>query len=218
MVREFKIRRTPFKVWLGVIIVIVAIVLMALHTENYWNLMPIVLPVLLLIDEQMTRIQVQENGDIWLKRGFSGSIKAYGVRRIALRKKDSLLKGRITIKEIGIWDPRFSNLDSGIKNLIAFEVKIGKAKSEGIWITKSIIGEGHDSYSGKTIEKIAIDDTIDVIVEVDDYKGRIKYFLPVTDTINHHGIDVCRYWKTDNGKLTVISNVAIGKSPILIKK
>ena len=85
MVREFKIRRTPFKVWLGVIIVIVAIVLMALHTENYWNLMPIVLPVLLLI------------GDIWLKRGFSGSIKAYGVKRIALRKKDSLLKGRITI-------------------------------------------------------------------------------------------------------------------------
>ena len=57
------------KVWLGVIIVIVAIVLMALHTENYWNLMPIVLPVLLLIDEQMTRILVQENGDIWLKRG-----------------------------------------------------------------------------------------------------------------------------------------------------
>ena len=97
MVREFKIRRTPFKVWLGVIIVIVAIVLMALHTENYWNLMPIVLPVLLLIDEQMTRILVQENGDIWLKRGFSGSIKAYGVKRIALRKKDSLLKGRITI-------------------------------------------------------------------------------------------------------------------------
>lgn len=121
------------------------------------------------------------------------------------------------LKEIDIWDPRFSNLDSGIKNLIAFEVKIGKAKSEGIWITKSIIGEGHDSYSGKTIEKISIDDTIDVIVEVDDYKGSIKYFLPVTDTINHHGIDVCRYWKTDNGKLTVISNVAIGKSPILIK-
>jgi hypothetical protein len=49
------------------------------------------------IDEQMTRILVQENGDIWLKRGFSGSIKAYGVKRIALRKKDSLLKGRITI-------------------------------------------------------------------------------------------------------------------------
>lgn len=72
MVREFKIRRTPFKVWLGVIIVIVAIVLMALHTENYWNLSPIVLPVLLLIDEQMTRILVQENGDIWLKGDLAG--------------------------------------------------------------------------------------------------------------------------------------------------
>ena len=75
MVREFKIRRTPFKVWLGVIIVIVAIVLMALHTENYWNLMPIVLPVLLLIDEQMTRILVQENGDIWLTAGPQGVFK-----------------------------------------------------------------------------------------------------------------------------------------------
>ena len=122
------------------------------------------------------------------------------------------------LNEIGIWDARFSNLDNGVKNLIAFEIKIRKAKSEGVYVTKSIICEGKDCYSGKTVEKVSIDDTIDVVVEVDDYKGRIKYFLPVTDTINHHGIDVCRYWKTDNGKLTVISNVAIGKSPIFIKK
>lgn len=122
------------------------------------------------------------------------------------------------LKESDIWDPRFSNLDDGVKNLIVFEIKIGKAKSEGVYVTKSIIGEGQDCYSGKTNEKVSIDDTIDVLVKVDDYKGRIKYFLPVTDTINHHGIDVCRYWKTDNGKLTVISNVAIGKSPIFIKK
>lgn len=87
MVREFKIRRTPFKVWLGVTIVILAIILFALKTENYWNLLPIVIPILLLIDELMTRVQVQENGDIWLKRGFSGSIKAYGVMRIVRRKK-----------------------------------------------------------------------------------------------------------------------------------
>ena len=86
MVREFKIRRTPFKVWLGVTIVILAIILFALKTENYWNLLPIVIPILLLIDELMTRVQVQENGDIWLKRGFSGSIKAYGVMRIVRRK------------------------------------------------------------------------------------------------------------------------------------
>lgn len=96
MVKVFKIRRTPFKVWLGVLILVVAIVLMAIHTENYWNLLPLVLPVLLLIDEQMTRILVQENGDIWLKRGFSGSIKAYGVVRI-VRRNGTLLKGRVTI-------------------------------------------------------------------------------------------------------------------------
>lgn len=96
MVREFKIRRTPFKVWLGVTIVILAIILFALKTENYWNLLPIVIPILLLIDELMTRVQVQENGDIWLKRGFSGSIKAYGVMRI-VRRKNSWLKGRVTI-------------------------------------------------------------------------------------------------------------------------
>lgn len=96
MVRDFKIRRTPFKVWLGVTIVIIAIILLALQTENYWNLLPIILPVLLLIDELMTRVQVQDNGDIWLKRGFSGSIKAYGVMRI-VRRKGSWLKGRVTI-------------------------------------------------------------------------------------------------------------------------
>lgn len=96
MVREFKIRRTPFKVWLGVTIVILAIILFALKTENYWNLLPMVVPIFLLIDELMTRVQVQENGDIWLKRGFSGSIKAYGVMRI-VRRKNSWLKGRVTI-------------------------------------------------------------------------------------------------------------------------
>lgn len=96
MVRDFKIRRTPFKVWLGVTIVIIAIILLTLQTENYWNLLPIILPVLLLIDELMTRVQIQDNGDIWLKRGFSGSIKAYGVMRI-VRRKGSWLKGRVTI-------------------------------------------------------------------------------------------------------------------------
>ncbi len=96
MTRKFKIRRTPFKVWLGVIILIIAIVLLAVQTENYWNLLPLILPVLLLADELMTCILVQENGDIWLKRGFSGSIKAYGVTRI-IRQKGSWLKGRVTI-------------------------------------------------------------------------------------------------------------------------
>lgn len=34
MVREFKIRRTPFKVWLGVTIVILAIILFALKQRT----------------------------------------------------------------------------------------------------------------------------------------------------------------------------------------
>ena len=64
MAKTFKLRRTPFKVWLGVIIVIIALILLALETENYWNLMPIIFPVLLLADELMARIIVQDNGDI----------------------------------------------------------------------------------------------------------------------------------------------------------
>lgn len=152
-------------------------------------------------------------------RFFNKCIKMEVMQVIKTSSGKYFILGNISdaLKEIDIWDPRFSNLDYGIKNLIAFEVKIGKAKSEGIWITKSIVCEGKDHYSGKETEKISVDDTIDVIVQVDDYEGTIKYFLPVTDSINHHGIDVCRYWKSDNGKLTVISNVAIGKSPILIK-
>lgn len=128
--------------------------------------------------------------------------------------------GNVTdaLKEADIYDPRFINLDPSRKNLIAFEVKMGKSKnSDGIWVNRSIVTEGQDVYSGKSSEKICIDDTIDVLVKVDAHKGTIKYFLPVTDTISHHGIDVCHYWKSDNGKLTVISHVAIGKSPILIK-
>ena len=96
MVREFKTRRTPFKVWLGVLVVIVALVLMAYHTGNYWHLAPIVLPILLLVDELMTKVQIQDNGDVWLKRGFSGYSKAYGVMRV-VRGRGSWMRGRITV-------------------------------------------------------------------------------------------------------------------------
>lgn len=153
-------------------------------------------------------------------RSFNKRIKMEVVQVIKTNSGKYFILGNVSdgLKENDIWDPRFCNLDSEIKNLIAFEVKIGKAKCEGIWVTKSIVCEGKDHYPGKETEKISIDDMIDVIVQIDDYEGTIKYFLPVTDSIHHHGIDVCRYWKTDNGKLTVISNVAIGKSPIFIKK
>lgn len=91
MVRTFKIKRTPPRVWLGVIIVILALILVAWQTESYYGLIPIIFPILLLIDEQLTKIQVQENGDIWLKRGFSGSVKAYGVIRI-VRHQESFFQ------------------------------------------------------------------------------------------------------------------------------
>lgn len=87
MVRNFKIKRTPPRVWIGVIIVIFAFILVAWSTDSYYGLIPIIFPILLLIDELLAKVQVQENGDIWLKRGFSGSVKAYGVIRVARRKK-----------------------------------------------------------------------------------------------------------------------------------
>ena len=96
MVRNFKIKRTPPRVWIGVIIVIFAFILVAWSTDSYYGLIPIIFPILLLIDELLAKVQVQENGDIWLKRGFSGSIKAYGVVRI-VRRNGTLLKGRVTI-------------------------------------------------------------------------------------------------------------------------
>lgn len=96
MVRNFKIKRTPPRVWIGVIIVIFAFILVAWSTDSYYGLIPIVFPVLILIDELLMKIQVQENGDIWLKRGFSGSVKAYGVIRIVRRKK-AFFRGRIVV-------------------------------------------------------------------------------------------------------------------------
>ena len=94
MVRNFKIKRTPPRVWIGVIIVIFAFILVAWSTDSYYGLIPIIFPILLLIDELLAKVQVQENGDIWLKRGFSGSVKAYGVIRVARRKK-AFFRGRI---------------------------------------------------------------------------------------------------------------------------
>lgn len=96
MVRNFKIKRTPPRVWIGVIIVIFAFILVAWSTDSYYGLIPIIFPILLLIDELLAKVQVQENGDIWLKRGFSGSVKAYGVIRVARRKK-SFFRGRIVV-------------------------------------------------------------------------------------------------------------------------
>lgn len=96
MVRNFKIKRTPPRVWIGVIIVIFAFILVAWSTDSYYGLIPIIFPILLLIDELLAKVQVQENGDIWLKRGFSGSVKAYGVIRVARRKK-AFFRGRIVV-------------------------------------------------------------------------------------------------------------------------
>lgn len=96
MVQEFKTRKARFKVWLGVGIVIVAFIMLALQTGNYLHLLPIFFPVLLLIDELMTKVRIQENGDVWLVRGFSGSIKAYGVMRV-VRGRKSWLRGSVTV-------------------------------------------------------------------------------------------------------------------------
>ena len=96
MVRNFKIKRTPPRVWIGVIIVIFAFILVAWSTDSYYGLIPIIFPILLLIDDLLAKVQVQENGDIWLKRGFSGSVKAYGVIRVA-RRTTAFFRGRIVV-------------------------------------------------------------------------------------------------------------------------
>ena len=85
MVRNFKIKRTPRRVWIGVIIVIFAFILVAWSTDSYYGLIPIIFPILLLLDAFFAKGQVQENGDILLQRGFSGMVKGYGVLRGARR-------------------------------------------------------------------------------------------------------------------------------------
>lgn len=74
MVRNFKMRKIAIWNWLFALVIMIAIVWTVWETNDYWNLFPLVLPILIVIDERMTRIQVRDNGDIWIRRGLSGSV------------------------------------------------------------------------------------------------------------------------------------------------
>ena len=98
MVRNFKMRKIAIWNWLFALVIMIAIVWTVWETNDYWNLFPLILPILIVIDERMTRIQVRDNGDIWIRRGLSGSVKAYGVMRIIKQKtKKPWSRGRVLI-------------------------------------------------------------------------------------------------------------------------
>ena len=94
MVRNFKMRKIAIWNWLFALVIMIAIVWTVWETNDYWNLFPLVLPILIVIDERMTRIQVRDNGDIWIRRGLSGSVKAYGVMRIIKAENQETLEPR----------------------------------------------------------------------------------------------------------------------------
>lgn len=87
MVQEFKVRRTPIKTWVGVIVCILAVILMCIQIKTYYFLFSTLLPLLLLIDERMIRYRIQDNGEVWIRRGFSGTVRTYGIRRVVYRPK-----------------------------------------------------------------------------------------------------------------------------------
>lgn len=98
MVRNFKMRKIAIWNWLFALVIMIAIVWTVWEINDYWNLFPLILPILIVIDERMTRIQVRDNGDIWIRRGLSGSVKAYGVMRIIKQKtKKPWSRGRVLI-------------------------------------------------------------------------------------------------------------------------
>lgn len=87
MAKSFRVRQISYQ-WIFIILVLaLAIVWLCLDSKNYWGLLGLVAPFGLVIDQMLTRIQIRDNGDVWLRRGFTGVARFHGISKLIYRKK-----------------------------------------------------------------------------------------------------------------------------------
>ena len=87
MAKSFRVRQVSYQ-WVCIILVLaLAIVWLCLDSKNYWGLLGLLAPLGLTLDQLLTRIQVRDNGDVWLRRGFTGVARFHGISKLIYRKK-----------------------------------------------------------------------------------------------------------------------------------
>ena len=78
MAKSFRVRQISYQ-WISIILVLaLAIVWLCLDSKNYWGLLGLVAPLGLTLDH---------NGDVWLRRGFTGVARFHGISKLIYRKK-----------------------------------------------------------------------------------------------------------------------------------
>ena len=87
MAKSFRVRKISYQ-WITLIVVLaLAIVWVCLDRENYWGLFGLLGPLGLTLDQMLTRIQIRDNGDVWIRRGFTGVARFHGISKLIYRKK-----------------------------------------------------------------------------------------------------------------------------------
>ena len=87
MAKSFRVRQISYQ-WVFLIVVLaLAIVWLCLDSENYWGLLGLLGPLGLTLDQLLSCIQIRDNGDVWLRRGFTGVARFHGISKLIYRKK-----------------------------------------------------------------------------------------------------------------------------------
>lgn len=87
MAKLFRVRQVSYA-WMTILLVLVlAIVWLSLESKNYWRLLGLLAPLGLAVDQLTTRIQIRDNGDVWIRRGFTGVSRLHGISKLIYRKQ-----------------------------------------------------------------------------------------------------------------------------------
>lgn len=87
MAKLFRVRQVSYT-WIFILLVLtLAIVWLSLESKNYWGLLGLLAPLGLAVDQLATRIQIRDNGDVWIRRGFTGVQRLHGISKLVYRKQ-----------------------------------------------------------------------------------------------------------------------------------
>ena len=93
MAKSFRVRKISYQ-WITLIVVLaLAIVWICLDRENYWGLFGLLGPLGLTLDQMLTRIQIRDNGDVWIRRGFTGVARFHGISKLTMKYQVAIIGG-----------------------------------------------------------------------------------------------------------------------------
>lgn len=82
MVKVFKSRTNRFQMAAAMLIFILCLIALCLNIGHCWGWIGVLAPVALWADRFLTRIEVHENGDVWIRHGFTGTVRLHGILQL----------------------------------------------------------------------------------------------------------------------------------------